>query len=338
MLRFLLAIAIALLAVFGPLLVPKAFTEEVVDNVFGRLNSEIERNTSVAIVEVKGANVKWPINRSSMARAASEAVANGAAAVGIAVDMSHPSQESEDRALLELIQRDKRIIPLSLLRELNASDNGFGAEGFVFDGSAKFVGIFCDPNLPSQDDPFSIRLAIAGGVNRSELYSNCSGSVLKPYLRSTAEQFPVVPMEDLLVNKTVPLLKGKVAIFGTVDPNLGINSYSGTHSSTVIDANVVESALKHTWRRPHIGASSLIYAVIILLLFISVRYGGSTSRVLLLSGLTLLFALATRWWVWYPILPAMLLILGNLFWELLRGRNRLPDNWNSPHAGGSTVA
>jgi hypothetical protein len=316
MIRWLLLLLISLVGVFGPSLSPGIFSEDRVDAVAEQIRETVGfQSDHAALVELKNSELRWPIDRGTLAKIASAALADGALAVGIDIDMSTPT--NGDAQLLELAQRDKRVVALRLPNALES--RGTDSEGFVFDTSAKFLGISCNEAnaaMSAESQPFAIRIALVAGLIRDALYQNCTGSLLRPYIRSGAAGPPVVAVSDVLQMKGT--LRGRVAILGTQDTLAGAVTYNGIRSSAEINANAVESALEASWRRPNATTSALVYAVLMLALYLAIRHGRSRGILIAHAAGLALAAVLVRIWLWYPLLPALTLLFVASAWDPVR--------------------
>jgi CHASE2 domain-containing sensor protein len=310
MIRWLVSLAISLVGILGPALVPSVFVEDRIDALGEQLKAAMGFQSShTAIIELRNGAFRWPIDRDTIGQIIVAALNDGAIAVGVDIDMSVPTDS--DAKLLELVQRDERVVALRLPSATQQIHEA-NVEGFVFDSSAIFSGISCHELSPVEVQPFSVRIAQAAGITREALSENCIDSVLRPHVRSGAAAPPVVQVSEVLQHKGT--LRDRVVILGTEDALGGVPTYNGIRSSTVVNANVIESALQGAWRRPSMLASTAIYGVLLLLLHIVQRQSRSTAVLLISSAGIAVIAVVARIWIWYPLLPALVLLVVTALW------------------------
>jgi CHASE2 domain-containing sensor protein len=299
MIKWGLAIAIALIGIVGPIVLPAAFDEGEIDSIVQRSKERlgIER-TWTTIVELKGTGYSWPIDRATLAKLVSAALADGAIAVGIDIDMSIATDE--DASLQELVRSEKRVVPLRLPQTTDRRD-ALIIEGFVFDDRGSVSGVRCADSGSAEGEAFALRIALAAGLQRKVLHERCSASVLKPYIRGSLENYQVLSVTDMFHSNGS--LRGQVAILGTTDSFAGLMTYNGIKSTALINASVVDSALQNSWRQSNVWVSSATYAAVLAGLGFAARRVRSTAALALSAVAVLVVLLAVRLWVWFPILP-----------------------------------
>ncbi len=306
MIRWLVLFAISLAGILGPALAPYIFFEDRIDVIVEDLKEALDfQSSNTAIVELQSDGYRWPLSRDTISKVAISAIKDGAIAVGIDINMAIPT--SKDEELLALVQRDKRVVALSLLQRPNEAN----MEGFVFDNSAKFIGVLCDDGSLTENQPFAIRLALAAGVSQESLYGNCVNSVLRPYVRSGAVEPPIVTVSEVLERNGT--LQGRVVILGTANSFAGIATYNGIRSSTALVANVIESAFQVSWRQPHMPTSAFIYGALLLILYFIIQQNLSAQALLAHCSWLVPIAVAVRVWIWYPLLPVLALLAVALY-------------------------
>jgi hypothetical protein len=255
----------------------------------------------IAVVELRSPDFAWPPDRRTLALVATNALSLGAAAVGIEVDMSHPTSAAADDALGELVKRNPRIVPLNLV---GARDNSGEPFGFVFDGNGVLKGIRCD----DASKAFALRLALASGVATEALASRCSHHRLNPYLNVTEGRVPTIDVGAVLDGKAGLDLRGRAVLLGTHHPLTSLDTYSGRHSATFINASVVKGAMTDTWRGPDVTWSILVFSGLLGVLWLIMLPSRSDVIILGSCGLLMLALVLIRTWIWFPLSAATLVL------------------------------
>lgn len=217
-------------------------TATIASDSSGKGAREFRPSARVVIVELMDEG--WPIPRSMIAGMVALALENGAIAVGIDIDMSTPLAASEDAELATLLDKDRRVVPLSF----GGKGNRVGPEGFAMAADGKVRGLRCDSKDSIESQAFAIRLAIAAGQSRDDIYRYCRNAVLQPRSWRSRLHFTTIPARELKSHASRGLMKGAVAVLGTTNPMLGTRTPVGEFSTSVVNAFFVESALRRRWK------------------------------------------------------------------------------------------
>lgn len=277
--------------------VPWLATEDWFDARLQTLRDLASEEEPIAVIVDLRAAGRWPLERGAIARMASAAIDGGARAVGIEVDMSHATSTSDDTALAELVKREPRIVPLALM---GVTSDSVDSLGFVYNENASLAGVRC----ASEPAPFALRVARSAGASTSDIGSGCSTGLLRPYLQ-VRNGVPILDVV-LLEQETTTAVRGKVVLFGTLDPLTSVRTYSGTHAATYVNAAIVNGAIRKQWRTSGLTFSIAVCLVVVLGMWLVAGSHASTARLIVASVVLLSILIAARLWVWFPLIPASL--------------------------------
>jgi CHASE2 domain-containing sensor protein len=306
--RLLLALLVLVAMLYPLFAAPLAPIEQILDGALQPLRDRaFRRPAAVVIVELRTSDKPWPMDRATLAALAESAVSKGAVAVGIEVDMSHPTERAADAALLEVLTRIPRIVPLSSPEMGSYSDDPLG---FVFNRSGALIGVQCSDGA----QPFALRVAMMAGASRHSTQERCVNNLLLPYFSQSESMFRAISVAELRGVGSPTAFQSQVVLLGTNDPITRVETYSGSSTTSVANASLIDAALTDSWRAPKLLVTLITYAVFICGLEVLTRRSRSGWSVIV-GHASLLIAIALfRTWEWIPMLPAALMAVLNAIW------------------------